>query len=62
MKHGTLGDIKLKDRLIARRRRKAHERYQRERARQDALRGQDAQEAVKKVTRGSGPTSGAYPS
>jgi hypothetical protein len=41
-------------RLVARCRRKAHERYLRERDRQRELEGQDAQEAVKRVAQRSG--------
>ena len=41
-------------RLVARRRRKAHERYLRERDRQQELSGQDPQEAVKRVAQSAG--------
>jgi hypothetical protein len=44
---------KLRERLVARKQRKAHERYLRERARQQALQGQDVQEAIRAVSRGS---------
>jgi hypothetical protein len=53
--------VKLKDRFRARRRRKARERYEQERARQEALREQDAQDAVKGVVGGAGPVQGGYP-
>ncbi|HET7556248.1 MAG TPA: hypothetical protein VFJ75_11395 [Gaiellaceae bacterium] len=46
--------MKLLDRLSARRRRKAHERYLSERARQQELEGQDVEEAVRDAARGSG--------
>ena len=46
--------MKLLDRLSARRRRKAHERYVSERARQQELEGQDVEEAVRDAARGSG--------
>jgi hypothetical protein len=55
--------MKLKERLVARRQRKAHKRYLEERARQDALRGQDPQEAVRNVARGPGAAQqGTYSS
>ena len=38
------------NRLVARRRRKAHERYLRERERQKALEGQDAQKAIRDIS------------
>lgn len=38
------------ERIVARRQRKAHARYLAERAYQQALEGQDAQDAVRKVT------------
>lgn len=44
---------KLQERLVARKQRKAHERYLRERARQQALQGKDVQEAIRGVSRGS---------
>ena len=46
--------MKLKERLAARRREKAHRRYLEERERQQALAGQDAVEAVRRAARGSG--------
>jgi hypothetical protein len=48
----------LLDRLAARRRRKAHERYEREHRRQEELQGQDAQEAVRERIRRGGPGIG----
>jgi hypothetical protein len=45
--------MKLLDRLSARRRRKAHERFVQERDRQLELSGRDAQEAVSEAARGS---------
>jgi len=45
--------VNLWKRYVARRHRKAHERFEAERARQKALAGQDAQEAVRNVTQGS---------
>jgi len=44
---------KLRERLVARKQRKAHERYLRERAGQQALEGQDVQEAIRGLSRGS---------
>ena len=44
---------KLRERLVARKQRKAHERYLRERARQQALQGRDVQEVIRGVSRGS---------
>jgi hypothetical protein len=44
---------KLRERLVARKQRKAHEGYMRERARQQALQGQDVQDAIRGVSRGS---------
>ena len=44
---------KLRERLVARKQRKAHERYLREGARQQALQGQDIQEAIRGLSRGS---------
>ena len=41
-------------RAVARRQRKAHERYLRERARQRELEGQDVEEAMKRVAQRSG--------
>jgi hypothetical protein len=49
-----LFDMHLWRRVVARRRRKAHERYLRERDRQRELEGQDAQEAVRRVSQRSG--------
>ena len=48
--------MKLWDNLIARRRRKAHERYLAESARQKELEGKDVQEAVRNVAQSSGAT------
>jgi hypothetical protein len=45
--------MKLWERYVARRHRKAHERIEAERARQRALAGQDAEEAVREVAQGS---------
>jgi hypothetical protein len=46
---------------MARRQRKAHQRHVKERARQEALRGQDAQEAIRDVVQGSaGAQQGMY--
>jgi hypothetical protein len=45
--------MKILERVKARRRRKAHERDLAERERQRQLSGQDAQEAIRDVTRGS---------
>ena len=44
--------MKLLDRLVARRQKKAHQRYLHERERQKALQGQDAQEAVRDTMQG----------
>ncbi|HSB38111.1 MAG TPA: hypothetical protein VLD13_03390 [Gaiellaceae bacterium] len=44
----------LTRRLVSRRRRKAHERYLRERERQQALQAQDVEEAVREVTTWAG--------
>jgi hypothetical protein len=49
-----LFDMHLWRHVVARRRRKAHERYLRERDRQRELEGQDAQEAVRRVSQRSG--------
>jgi hypothetical protein len=46
--------MKLWNRIGERRRRKAHERYLRERDRQRELSGQDAQEAVRRAAQQSG--------
>lgn len=46
--------MKIRERLAARRREKAHRRYLEERERQKALAGQDAQEAVRDVAGRSG--------
>ena len=46
--------MKLWKRIVARRQRKTHERYLRERARQDALEGQDVEEAVRAAAQRSG--------
>jgi hypothetical protein len=48
--------VRLLDRLAARRRRKAHIRYERERERQRRLQDQDPQEAIRNTTRGAGPS------
>lgn len=45
------------DRLAAQRRRRAHRRHQLEQARQRALQGRDAQQAVKDIVRRAGPGS-----
>jgi hypothetical protein len=45
--------VKLLERLRARRHRKAHQRYLRERERQQELGGKDAEEAVREVAQGS---------
>jgi hypothetical protein len=50
--------MRLLDRLAARRRRKAHERYERERRRQEGLQGRDADDAVRDAIRGGGPGIG----
>jgi hypothetical protein len=53
--------MKLLDRLVARRQKKAHQRYLQERERQKALQGQDAQEAVRDVARAPiGTMQGPY--
>jgi len=53
--------MKIRERLKARRQQKAHRRHLEERARQEALRGQDAQEAVRDVVQGSaGAQQGMY--
>jgi hypothetical protein len=46
--------MKALDRVRERRRRKAHQRYLDERARQKQLSGQDAEEAVRAAAQGSG--------
>jgi len=46
--------MKLRELLTARRRRKAHLRYEQERRRQEGLAGKDAQEAVRDAVRGIG--------
>jgi len=46
--------MNLWSRMIARRQRKAHERYLQERERRKELEGQDAQEAVRSVAQNSG--------
>jgi hypothetical protein len=52
---------KITERLALRRRRKAHRRYLAERERQQALAGQDPQEAIRDVARGSaGAQQGMY--
>jgi hypothetical protein len=45
-------------RIVTRRQRKAHERYLAERAREQALEGHDAQDAVRKVAEGSAGMQG----
>jgi hypothetical protein len=53
--------MKLLDRLVARRQKKAHQRYLQERERQKALQGQDAQEAVRDAARAPiGTMQGPY--
>ena len=55
--------MKLLDRFIARRQKKAHQRHLQERERQKALQGQDAQEAVRDAARGPvGTMQGPYAS
>jgi len=55
--------MKLRERIVARRQRKAHHRYLQERERQQALLGRDPQEAVRDVARGSGSAQqGTYSS
>jgi hypothetical protein len=46
--------MRLWKRVVARKQRKAHERYLRERDRQRELAGQDAQEAVRRAAQSSG--------
>jgi len=46
--------MKVWTRLVARRQRRAHDRYLRERDRQRELSGQDAQEAVRRAAQSSG--------
>jgi hypothetical protein len=48
-----LSTLNLWKRYVARRHRKEHERVEAERARQKALAGQDAEEAVREVAQGS---------
>ena len=45
--------MKLGKRIVARRQRKTRERYLRERARQEALQGQDVEQAIRDATRQS---------
>jgi len=53
--------VKLRERLVARRQRKAHQRHLQKRARQEALRGRDAQDSVRGVAQGSaGAQQGMY--
>ncbi|MGZ8695566.1 MAG: hypothetical protein ACXWYS_09025 [Gaiellaceae bacterium] len=53
--------MKLWERYVARRKRKAHERYEQEKARQKALYGQDAQQAIRDTATGSaGAQQGMY--
>jgi hypothetical protein len=47
-------------RIVARRQRKAHRRYLAERARQQALQGQDAQDALRKFAQRSAGIQGMY--
>jgi hypothetical protein len=47
-------------RLTARRRRKAHEQYLREKERQKALNAQDVQQAVRSATNSSGASQQAF--
>ena len=55
--------MKLRERLAARRRLKAHERYLRERERQRELEGQDAQQAVRDISvrAGGNQQGGSFP-
>jgi hypothetical protein len=46
--------VSIWERLVARRRRKTHERYLAERARQKGLEGQDVEEAMRRVAQQSG--------
>jgi hypothetical protein len=46
--------MKIRDRLLARRRRKAHEHYLDERERQERLQRQDVEKAVREVTTWAG--------
>lgn len=46
--------MNIRDRLLARRRRKAHERYLDERERQERLQSQDVEKAVRNVTTWAG--------
>jgi len=46
--------VKLRDLLAARRRKKAHVRYERERGRQQRLQDRDAEDAVRDAVRGIG--------
>jgi hypothetical protein len=50
----------LWNRLAARRRRNAHQRYLRERARQDALNAHDVQQSVRDAANGSGAAQQAF--
>jgi hypothetical protein len=50
----------LQKRLKARRQRKAHQRYLKERAWQESLRAQDAQEAVHAAALGSGASQQVF--
>jgi hypothetical protein len=53
--------MRLLDRLVARRQKKAHQRHLQERERQKALQGRDAQEAVRDVARAPiGTMQGPY--
>jgi hypothetical protein len=48
------GSMNLRKRMLERQQRKAHRRYLLERARQQALQGQDPQRAIRDVARRSG--------
>jgi hypothetical protein len=53
--------MKVRDWFLSRQKRKAHQRYLQERARQDALRGRDPQESVRAAASGSaGAQQGMY--
>jgi hypothetical protein len=53
--------MSIRSRLVARRQRRAHQRYVAERERQRDLQGRDAQDAVRDVARGSaGAQQGMY--
>ena len=52
--------LNLWKRYVTRRHRKQHERIEAERARQKALAGQDAEEAVRNVAEGSAAAQGTF--